>query len=249
MKGRGKFYEETGVIRDVIQNHLLQVISYLAMEAPTSTYDEAIRDEQAKILRTLRPLDLSDLVLGQFRGYRDEPGVAHDSRVPTYAALRLHVDSWRWHGVPFLVRAGKNLARTVTEVTVQLKKPPPVVFQEATPDTNYVRFRLSPEVVIAVGASAKRPGEGMAGTPLELSVVEQPVQGKSGRLLDYERLLGDAMMGDATLFARQDLVETAWSLVEPTLTTEHPIHEYAPGTWGPPEADRLVSGTRGWYTR
>jgi glucose-6-phosphate 1-dehydrogenase len=249
VKGRGKFYEETGVIRDVIQNHLLQVVSYLAMEAPTSTYDEAIRDEQAKILRTLRPLDMDDLVLGQFRGYRNEPGVAPDSRVPTYAALRLHVDSWRWHGVPFLVRAGKNLARTVTEVMVQLRNAPHVVFPDPAPAAgNYVRFRLSPDVSIAIGACAKQPGEGMLGAPVELSVVEQAMQGRSGRMLDYERLLGDAMMGDATLFARQDLVETAWSLVEPTLHSDIPTHEYEPGSWGPAEARRIVAGTRAWQT-
>jgi glucose-6-phosphate 1-dehydrogenase len=249
VKGRGKFYEETGVIRDVIQNHLLQVVSYLAMEAPTSTYDEAIRDEQAKILRTLRPLDSNDLVLGQFKGYRNEPGVAHDSRVPTYAALRLYVDSWRWHGVPFLVRAGKNLARTVTEMTVQLRNPPHVVFPDPAPAAgNYVRFRLTPDVSIAIGACAKRPGEGMLGSPVELSVVEQAMQGKSGRMLDYERLLGDAMMGDATLFARQDLVEAAWSLVEPALHSENPTHEYEPGSWGPAEARRIVEGTRAWQT-
>ncbi len=250
VKGRGKFYEEAGVIRDVIQNHLLQVISYLAMEAPTSTYDEAIRDEQAKILRTLRPLDMKDLVLGQFNGYRDEPGVAADSRVPTYAALRLYVDSWRWHGVPFLVRAGKSLARTITEVTVRLHNAPHVVFPEPAPAAgNYVRFRLSPDVAIAIGACAKRPGEGMLGFPQELSVVEEPMQGQSGRLLDYERLLGDAMLGDATLFARQDLVETAWSLVEPALKSDLPIYGYEPGSWGPAEAQRIVDGTKGWHVQ
>jgi glucose-6-phosphate 1-dehydrogenase len=217
------------------------------MEAPTSTYDEAIRDEQAKILRTLRPLDKDNLVLGQFKGYRSEPGVAADSRVPTYAALRLHVDSWRWHGVPFLVRAGKNLARTVTEVMVQLRNAPHVVFPDPAPAAgNFVRFRLSPDVSIAIGACAKRPGEGMLGSPVELSVVEQAMQGKSGRMLDYERLLGDAMVGDATLFARQDLVETAWSLVEPTLHWDIPTFEYEPGSWGPAEARRIVAGTRAW---
>jgi glucose-6-phosphate 1-dehydrogenase len=248
VKGRGKFYEETGVIRDVIQNHLLQIVSYLAMEAPSSTYDEAIRDEQAKVLRRVRPLDRKDLVLGQFRGYRSEPGVEAGSRVPTYAALRLHVDSWRWDGVPFLVRAGKNLARTVTEVLVQLRSAPHVVFPQPPPSDNYVRFRLSPDVSIAIGACAKQPGEGMLGSPVELSVVEQAMQGKAGRMLDYERLLGDAMMGDATLFARQDLVETAWSLVEPALHADVVAHEYEPGSWGPPEADRIVRGTRGWQT-
>jgi glucose-6-phosphate 1-dehydrogenase len=196
VKGRGRFYEETGVIRDVIQNHLLQVVSYLAMEAPAGTYDEAIRDEQAKVLRTVRPLSLENMVRGQFKGYCDEPGVAKDSYMATYAALRLYVDSWRWEGVPFFVRAGKCLKTTCTEVIVELRHAPQVVFAEAQPPIgNYVRFRLSPEVVIAIGARAKRPGEGMAGQPVELSVVEEPQQGQDGRLGDYERLLGDAMVG------------------------------------------------------
>ena len=169
--GRGKFYEETGVIRDVIQNHLFQVLSLLAMEPPSSIGAEAIRDEQAKVLRTVRPMDPGDLVLGQFRGYRSEAGVAPDSQVPTYAALRLHVDSWRWQGVPFFVRAGKSLARTVTEVTVELKPAPSVVFPEtAQRHGNYVRFRLGPQVAIAVGAMIKAPGERLAGKPVELSV-------------------------------------------------------------------------------
>src|SRR6185295_18823604 len=202
VKGRGKFYEETGVIRDVIQNHLLQIVSYLAMEAPSGMYAEAIRDEQAKVLRTVRPLSPEHLVVGQFRGYRDEPGVAKDSRVPTYAALELFVDSWRWEGVPFLVRAGKNLATTYTEVNVKLRRAPQVVFTEPTPPTaNYVRFRLSPEVAIAIGARAKRGGELIVGDPLELSVVGAPAPGQAGRMGDYERLLGDVMAGDATLFA------------------------------------------------
>src|SRR5262249_43144573 len=174
VKGRGKFYDETGVVRDVIQNHLLQVVSYLAMEAPTSTIPEAIRDEQAKVLRNVRPMSVENVVRGQFLGYRDEPGVSKTSPVPTYAALRFHVDSWRWEGVPFYVRAGKALKTTVTEVIVELKNPPQVVFNEATPSMgNYVRFRLSPQVVIAVGARAKRPGEGMSGRPVELSVVDE----------------------------------------------------------------------------
>ena len=249
VKGRGRFYEEAGVIRDVIQNHLLQVVSYLAMEAPSSTYDEAIRDEQAKVLRTVRPLSRDNLVLGQFRGYRDEAGVAKESEVPTYAALRLYVDSWRWHGVPFYVRAGKSLARTCTEVTVELRHAPPVVFAEPVPsEGNYVRFRLSPEVVIAIGARAKRPGEGMTGRPVELSVVEQPQLGADGRLGDYERLLGDAMAGDATLFARQDVVEAAWAIVDPVLRDAGPPLPYAPGCWGPPQADRLVAEVGGWNT-
>ena len=249
VKGRGKFYDETGVIRDVIQNHLLQVVSYLAMEAPSSTYDEAIRDEQAKVLRTVRPMDVQNLVRGQFRGYRDEPGVAKDSYMGTYAALRLWVDSWRWEGVPFLVRAGKCLAKTVTEVTIEFRNPPQVVFSEPTPSAgNYVRFRLSPVVAIALGARAKRPGEGMRGQPVELSVVEGVEQGKGGRMEAYERLLGDAIAGDATLFARQDVVEAAWAIVDPVLHGPSPMYEYEPGSWGPPQADKLVADVGGWNT-
>jgi glucose-6-phosphate 1-dehydrogenase len=249
VKGRGKFYEETGVIRDVIQNHLLQIVSYLAMEAPSSTYDEAIRDEQAKVLRTVRPMSVDNMIRGQFRGYRDEPGVSKESYMATYAALRLYVDSWRWEGVPFYVRAGKCLASTVTEVTVELKNAPQVVFTEPTPSVgNYVRFRLSPHVCIAVGARAKRPGEGMMGQPVELSVVEQPEQGKDGRMEAYERLLGDAMAGDATLFARQDVVEAAWAIVDPVIHGPSPMFEYEPGSWGPPQADKLVAEVGGWNT-
>jgi glucose-6-phosphate 1-dehydrogenase len=244
-EGRGKFYEETGVIRDVIQNHLFQIVSYLAMEAPSSTYAEAIHDEQAKVLRTVRALSAEDVTLGQYRGYRNEPGVAPDSDVPTYAALRLCVDSWRWWSVPFYVRAGKRLAETTTEVLVELKQPPPVVFKEPRPPAgNYVRFRLSPDVAIAVGARAKRPGEGMTGRPVELSVVER-VQGRLG---DYERLLGDAMTGDSTLFARQDVVEAAWAIVDPVLRDSGQPYEYDGGSWGPLEAESLVAEVGGWNT-
>ena len=243
---RGKFYDETGVIRDVIQNHLFQIVSYLAMEAPSSTYDEAIRDEQAKVLRTIRPMNAQNITRGQFRGYRDEPGVAKDSPVATYAALRLDVDSWRWAGVPFYVRAGKCLKTTTTEVFVELKVPPQVVFAEARPSVgNYVRFRLNPQVAIAVGARAKRPGETMAGRDVELSVVEQPAEMRLG---DYERLLGDAIAGDATLFARQDVVEAAWAIVDPLLADPGGLFEYEPGSWGPPQADRLVAEIGGWNT-
>jgi len=249
VKGRGKFYEEAGVVRDVIQNHLLQIVSYLAMEAPSSTYHEAIRDEQAKVLRNVRPLDVSNVTLGQFRGYRDEPDVARDSEVPTYSALRLLVDSWRWEGVPFFVRAGKCLAKTVTEVMIEFRRAPPVVFAEPlSPIGNYVRFRLSPEVSISIGARAKRPGEKMAGRPVELSVTEEPAQGRDGRMDAYERLLGDAMAGDATLFARQDVVEAAWAVVDPVLQQPSPLNEYTPGSWGPKEADSLVQEIGGWNT-
>jgi glucose-6-phosphate 1-dehydrogenase len=246
VKGRGKFYDETGVIRDVVQNHLFQVVSYLAMEAPSSTYAEAIRDEQAKVLRTIRPMSAESVTRGQFRGYLDEPGVAKDSPIATYAALRLEVDSWRWQGVPFYVRAGKCLHTTTTEVFIEFKLPPQVVFKEVKPTLgNYVRFRLNPQVTIAIGARAKRPGEGMKGEPIELSVVEQPMDTKLG---DYERLLGDAMAGDATLFARQDVVEAAWAIVNPLLAEPGQLYEYEPGSWGPPEAERLVAEVGGWNT-
>jgi glucose-6-phosphate 1-dehydrogenase len=244
--GRGKFYDETGVIRDVIQNHLFQIVSYLAMEAPSSTYAEAIRDEQAKVLRTVRPMNAENIIRGQFRGYRDEPGVAKDSPVSTYAALRLDVDSWRWSGVPFYVRAGKSLKMTVTEVVLEFKVPPQVVFKEPTPSMgNYVRLRLGPEVAIALGARAKRPGEGMSGRPVELSIVEHAADASLG---DYERLLGDALAGDATLFARQDVVEAAWAIVDPLLQNPGAMFDYEPGSWGPPEADRLVADIGGWNT-
>ena len=245
--GRGAFYEETGVIRDVVQNHLLQIVSYLAMEAPSSTWPEAVRDEQAKVLRTVRPLSTTDLVVGQFRGYRNEPQVAPDSQVPTFVAMQLFVDSWRWDGVPFHVRAGKCLNATATEIVVDLKEAPPVVFRETNPHgDNYVRFTLAPNVAIDIGASAKRPGEGMTGEPVTLSVVTVEPQGQGTRLGPYERLLGDAMMGDATLFARQDVVEAAWAIVDPVLNAPMPMATYECGSWGPSEADRLVQTIGGW---
>jgi glucose-6-phosphate 1-dehydrogenase len=249
VKGRGKFYDETGVIRDVIQNHLLQVISYLAMEAPSSTYPEAIREEQAKVLRTVRPMSVDHMVRGQFKGYRQEPGVAPDSYMATYAALRMYVDSWRWEGVPFFVRAGTALAMTTTEVMIEFNNPPQVVFKEAAPSMgNYLRFRLSPNVVIALGARAKSPGDKMIGAPLELVAVEQAEQGHDGRMDAYERLLGDAMAGDATLFARTDVVEAAWAIVDPVIHGPSPMYEYEPGTWGPKEADALTTEVGGWNT-
>ena len=249
VKGRGKFYDETGVIRDVIQNHLLQIVSYLAMEAPANTYAEAIRDEQAKVLRNVRPMTPDNMVRGQFKGYRDEPGVAKDSYMATYAALRMYVDSWRWDGVPFYVRAGKSLAVTCTEVMIELKNPPQVVFKEAAPAVgNYLRFRLSPNVAIALGARAKKPGEKMVGEFTELSVVDRAVQGEDGRMEAYERLLGDAMLGDATLFARQDVVEAAWAIVDPVIHGPSALHEYEAGSWGPKEADALTHDVGGWNT-
>ena len=247
VSGRGAFYEETGVIRDVIQNHLFQVLSYLAMEAPSGVGVEAVRDEQAKVLRNVRPMNPDDLLLGQFRGYRDEKGVRPDSSVPTYAALRLYLDSWRWSGVPFIVRAGKKLAMTCTEVFVELRRAPAVVFKEPPhPMGNYVRFRLGPDVAIAIGSWIKQPGEALVGHPAELLAVRQDAAKDAD---PYDRLLSDAIQGDASLFARQDVVEAAWSIVDPLIGVESPQPiEYAPGSWGPKEADALVAGIGGWNT-
>src|SRR5687767_11223073 len=242
VEGRGSFYDETGVIRDVVQNHLLQIVGYLAMEPPSSAWREALRDEQAKVLRTVRPLSAAQTVLGQFRGYRDQAGVNKTSNVPTYAALDLFVDSWRWQGVPFHVTAGKCLSTTRTEVTVNLKPPPGVVFNEpGLPAGNHVRFTLSPRMSIAIAARAKRPGDGMFGEPVELAVMENE---STDRLDAYDRLIGDAMEGDPTLFARQDAVEAAWAIVGPILDNTEPPFVYDCGTKGPVEAKSLADG--GW---
>ena len=244
VEGRGKFFEEVGVVRDVVQNHLLQVVGFLAMEPPSGSYHEAIRDEQAKILRSIPPLAPDRLVLGQYQGYRAEQGVATDSCVPTFAALEVRIESWRWAGVPFYIRAGKRLAATATEVRVQLKAPPAVVFHEAAAAMgNFVRFRLGPDVEIGVGCSAKQPGEAMQGQPIELSIARHPT---SDEMDAYERLLGDAMDGDPTLFARQDAVEAAWAIVDPLLRDGAAPLPYAPSTWGPGESDRLTRDTGGW---
>jgi glucose-6-phosphate 1-dehydrogenase len=242
VQGRGRFYEEAGALRDVVQNHMLQVVSLLAMEPPSVTYHEAMRDEQVKVLRSLRPLSPDHLVRGQFRGYRAEEGVAPNSNVETFAAVKLHVDSWRWDGVPFYIRAGKCMPTTVTEVFVKLKRPPVVELADA--DTNFFRFKLSPDVVIGLGARVKRPGEELASEPSELKMVQAP---NPNELDAYERLLGDAMEGDPLLFARQDGVEAAWAVVQPVLDDATPLHEYEPGTWGPAEAAELLAADGGWH--
>jgi glucose-6-phosphate 1-dehydrogenase len=244
VEGRGRFYEEAGAIRDVIQNHMMQVIGFLAMEPPAGKGHEAIRDETAKIFRATRELSPDDVVRGQFRGYRKESGVAPDSQVETFAAVRLWIDSWRWQGVPFLIRAGKHLPVTTTEVLVAFHRPPQKVFTEnEPPQSNYLRFRLGPEVVIALGARAKVPGEAMVGEEVELRVRHQ----SADEMEPYERLLGDAAKGDATLFAREDAVEEAWRVVEPVLGNVTPVHAYDPDTWGPFEANAIVAHIGGWH--
>jgi glucose-6-phosphate 1-dehydrogenase len=243
VQGRGGFYDEVGAIRDVVQNHMLQVVSLLAMEPPASSYHESFRDEQVKVFRMIRPLAPACVVRGQFRGYREEKGVAAGSTTETFAAVQLHIDSWRWDGVPFFIRAGKCLPTTMTEVLVRLKRPP--LSRMAPGESNYYRFRLSPEVVIGVGARVKRPGEEMVGDPTELKVVHYP----GGDERDaYERLLGDAMAGDPVLFAREDGVEAAWAVVQPVLGDAAPVHDYEPGPWGPKEAEQLTASAGGWYT-
>ncbi|MFO7276602.1 MAG: glucose-6-phosphate dehydrogenase [Pseudomonadota bacterium] len=243
VEGRGRFYEEAGAIRDVIQNHLLQIVGLLAMEPPVRSDSESLRDEKVKVFKSIHPLEPRSVVRGQYRGYRSEPGVAPDSNVETYAALCLTVDSWRWSGVPFYIRAGKRLPVTATEVVVDFKPPPARVFGDLAPDQpNYVRFRLGPDVAIAIGAYAKRAGPAMQGREVELFVChEQPDEMDA-----YERLIGDALIGDTTLFARQDEVEAAWEIVDPVLGSGH-VHEYLPGSWGPSAADDLIVGRCGWH--
>ncbi|MGE5248250.1 MAG: glucose-6-phosphate dehydrogenase [Verrucomicrobiota bacterium] len=235
VQGRGRFYEEAGAIRDVVQNHLLQVIAHLAMEPPIGVDSESLRDEKVKVLRAIRPIDPSAVVRGQFRGYRGEPGVAPGSKVETFAALKLEIHSWRWKGVPFHIRAGKCLPVTATEVVVELKAAPSL--SDPGPPPNYFRFRFNPDVAIGVGTQVKDPGEAMRGRQVELLAGSEV--GK-GMMDPYERLLGDALRGDATLFARADEVEAAWRVVDPILAASIPVREYAPGTWGPPEADALA---------
>lgn len=243
VQGRGAFYEEVGAIRDVVQNHLLQVIALLAMDAPAGRDPDATRAEKLRLFRAMRPLDPKQVVRGQFRGYRDEKGVAADSQVETFAALCLQIDTWRWAGVPFYIRTGKCLPITATEVRVSLKCPPLAIFEESGPaPSNYFRFRLSPEVVIAAGTRVKRPGEEMQGKAVEL-VARHSLGGDN---LPYERLLGAALRGDASLFARDDSVEAAWRVVDPVLGNATPLAEYEPGTWGPAAAAAVLAGEDGW---
>ncbi len=229
VQGRGAFYDETGTIRDVIQNHLFQILCNLAMEPPARTDSESLRDEKVKVLKAIPPLDAASVVRGQFRNYCNEPGVAPNSQVETFAALRIEIDSWRWQGVPFYIRAGKCLPVTCAEAVVRLRRPP-VLYPGLTAAPNYVRLRFSPEVTIALGTTVLAPGEAIAGQPVELIGSNHPAPDEMDA---YERLLGDAMAGDATLFAREDYVEEAWRIVDPMLNAGTPVHEYEPNTWRP----------------
>ncbi|MEO8460543.1 MAG: glucose-6-phosphate dehydrogenase [Dokdonella sp.] len=243
VQGRGAFYEEVGTIRDVVQNHLLQVIALLAMDAPVGREPDALQAEKLRLFRAMRPLEPSEVVRGQFEGYRDEEGVAKDSQVETFVALRLHIDTWRWAGVPFYIRAGKSLPVTTTEVMVELKCPPLAIFENTKPSlSNYFRFRLSPEVLISTGAQVKRPGDEMRGEPVELVARHGMRRGKS----PYERLLSDAIRGDTSLFTRDSSVEAAWRVVDPVLNEATPVELYEPGTWGPKSAAR-IAGRDGWH--
>ena len=241
---RGVFYDQAGAIRDVVQNHLLQVVSLLAMEPPSGRTGDAIRNEQFKVIDSIRPLTPDAMVRGQYRGYRDVEGVGPGSTTETYVALRLDVDTWRWAGVPFYIRTGKCLPVTATEVLVEMKPPARSVFGEAQPpDADYVRFRLTPDMAISLGARAKKPGEAMVGEAVELYASRR---GGAGRP-PYQRLIGDAIRGDQSLFSREDWVEAAWRVVDGVLDDRTPPHPYEPGTWGPPEAaDVLVAGDR-WH--
>jgi glucose-6-phosphate 1-dehydrogenase len=243
--GRGAFYDQTGAIRDVVQNHLLQVVSLLALEPPAGYGDEDIRDEKAKVLRAMPPLRPRDVVRGQYDGYTDEDGVAAGSTVETFVALRARVDTWRWAGVPFFVRAGKRLPVTATEVLIRLRRPPVAIADanHAHPP-NYLRFALSPDTTISLGATVKAPGEALMGTDVELALQERP---GPADLAPYERLLDDALAGDASLFAREDGVEAAWAVVDPVLGDAAVLHRYGAGTWGPQQARALMAGHRGWH--
>jgi glucose-6-phosphate 1-dehydrogenase len=242
VQGRGAFYDEVGTIRDVIQNHLFQVLANLAMEPPVRTDSESIRDEKVKVLKAMLPLAPENLIRGQFRGYLKEPGVKPDSKVETFAALKLEVDSWRWRGVPFYIRAGKLLPVTCTEMVVRLRQPP-TMYQGFGVKSNYVRLRISPDITIALGLNRMAPLTESAGELTEILGVTHP---PAGEMDAYERVLSDAMAGDATLFAREDYVEEAWRIVDPALKAGTPVYEYEPNTWGPAQIAEKVTPPDGW---
>lgn len=246
VEGRGAFYESAGCLRDVVENHLFQVVALLAMEAPSVRDFGAVHTEKAKVFRAMRPLNRDDLVRGQYAGYRKEPDVAKNSDVETFCALRLYIDSWRWAGVPWYLRSGKFLAETATEVVVELKPPPQRLFADSAPPTgraNYLRFRLAPSAAIALAARVKLAGKEFVGEQRELYLLED----WSGAEAPYERLLGDAMIGDGALFTREDAIEAAWAVVDPILKAHHRVRPYRRGTWGPKEADAIIASEGGWH--
>ncbi len=238
---RGSFYDAVGTVRDVVQNHLLQILSNIAMEPPPTLSIESLRDERVKVLKSVQPLCDQDVIRGQYKGYLDTPGVKPDSKTETYVALQLAINSWRWRGVPFFIRAGKSLPKSETEVVAKLRPPCPIFSSEAPP-ANYVRFRISGEPVIAIGASIKTAGDQLHGCPIEL-IADQECG--TDEMLPYEELLGDAMAGNQTWFAREDYVEEAWRIIDPILDKKQ-VYEYQPGTWGPEQADKLMAGSGGW---
>jgi glucose-6-phosphate 1-dehydrogenase len=242
VQGRGAFYDETGTIRDVIQNHLFQVLTNLTMEPPARTDSESMRDEKVKVLKSIRPLETANLVRGQFRDYLKEKGVAPNSQVETFAALKLEIDSWRWRGVPFYIRAGKCLPVTCAELVVRLRRPP-TMFQNFDLKPNYFRFRISPDNAIALGMNVSAPSDEAVGVTTEIMGVRHPAPGEMDA---YERVLGDAMAGDATLFAREDYIEEAWRIVDPALKAKTPVFPYEPKTWGPAEVEKKVAPPGGW---
>jgi glucose-6-phosphate 1-dehydrogenase len=247
VEGRGSFYDSVGCLRDVVQNHLLQMVCLLAMEPPIAATADALRDETVKVMKTIRPLRRSELVRGQYIGYLDEPGVAPGSDTETYCALRVHVDSWRWAGVPFSIRAGKALADTVQEAVVELRQPPRLLFADRThtPEPNVLRFRLKPDDTITLEMQAKQPGDRLVSARVDLDVAYEAALGGGGPEA-YQRLLGDALAGDQRLFARQDLVEAAWRVVDPVLEKHAPAIPYERGSWGPEEDTRVLPGQRRW---
>ncbi len=244
VEGRGSFYESAGCLRDVMQNHLFQIVALLAMEPPASRHFDAVHRHKADVLNAMRPLGATDILRGQYQGYRNEPQVANDSDVETFCALRLHVDSWRWGGVPWYLRSGKCLPITACEVVVRLKAPPQNLFADAavSDDANYLRFHLSPHSTIALAARVKRAGKEFIGDQREFSLLEEDPDEQS----PYARLLTDAMEGDGALFAREDAIESAWAVVEPVLAAHPPVHIYPAGSWGPPAANHFIATDGGW---
>ena len=243
VEGRGAFYDQTGTVRDVMQNHLFQVLCNLCMEPPVRTDSESLRDEKVKVLKAIPSLTAKDLLRGQFRGYLDESGVKPHSEMETFGAMRLYVNSWRWKGVPFFIRAGKCLPVTCTEVLARFHKPPTVI-RESQLNPNHLRFRISPDFAIAIGMMVMAPGEVLAGQTVEMLASREP---RADEMDAYERVLGEAMAGDASLFARQDYVEEAWRIVDPVLKQETPVYPYEPKTWGPKEAEQQLVPLGGWH--